>query len=151
MLFKRLLDENKLKAHRTSAAEIADLLKIVKRDINDTKLERLSPDRRFAITYNAALQLATILLHCKGCKGYRAVGAGHHFTVFQAMKEILGKEYEELADYFDSCRSKRNITDYDRAGEISETEVNELIDETLKFKALVIDWVKKNYSVFWEK
>jgi uncharacterized protein (UPF0332 family) len=148
MLFKRLLDEGKLKTHRTSAAEIADLLKIVERDINDTKLERLSPDRRFAIAYNAALQLATILLYCKG---YRAVGAGHHFTVFQAMKEILGKECDELADYFDSCRSKRNITDYDRAGEISETEVNELIDETLKFKALVIDWVKKNYPVFWEK
>lgn len=148
MLFKRLLDEGKLKPHRTSATEIADLLKIVERDINDTKLERLSPDRRFAIAYNAALQLATILLHCKG---YRAVGAGHHFTVFQAMKQILGKEYDELADYFDSCRSKRNITDYDRAGEISETEVKELIDETLKFKAFVIDWVKKNYPVFWSK
>jgi hypothetical protein len=90
MLFKRLLDEGKLKTHRTSATEIADLLKIVERDINDTSLERLSPDRRFAIAYNAALQLATILLHCKG---YRAVGAGHHFTVFQVMKEILGKEY----------------------------------------------------------
>jgi uncharacterized protein (UPF0332 family) len=148
MLFKRLLDESKLKVHRTSATEIADLLKIVKRDINDTKLERLSSDRRFAIAYNAALQLATILLYCKG---YRAVGAGHHFTVFQAMKEILGKAYDELADYFDSCRSKRNITDYDRAGEISETEVKELIDETLKFKTLVIEWVKKNYPEFWAK
>ncbi|MDH5683777.1 MAG: SAV_6107 family HEPN domain-containing protein [candidate division WOR-3 bacterium] len=148
MLFKRLLDEGKLKTHRTSATEIADLLKIIERDINDTRLERLSPDRRFAIAYNAALQLATILLYCKG---YRAVGAGHHFTVFQAMKEILGKEYNELADYFDSCRSKRNITDYDRAGEISETEVKELIDETLKFKAFVINWVKKNYSIFWAK
>ena len=64
---------------------------------------------------------------------------------------LLGKEYNELADYFDSCRSKRNITDYDRAGEISETEVKELINETLKFKAFVIDWVKKNYPVFWSK
>ena len=148
MLFNRWLDEAKLKSHRTSATEIADLLKIVERDINDTKLERLSPDRRFAIAYNAALQLATMLLYCKG---FRAVGAGHHFTVFQAMKEILGKEYDELADYFDSCRNKRNITDYDRAGEISETEVKELIDETLKFKVLVINWVKKNYPAFWKK
>jgi len=31
----------------------------------------------------------------------------HHHTVFQAMKIIMGKRYCELANYFDSCRSKK--------------------------------------------
>jgi hypothetical protein len=50
-----------------------------------------------------------------------------------------------LIDYFDSCRVKRNISDYDRAGEISESEAEELIEETKKFKEAVIEWAKSNF------
>ena len=78
--------------------------------------EGLSADRRFATAYNAALELATITLYCKG---YRPIGWGHHHTVFQAMKESMGADYADLADYFDACRIKRNVIDYDRAGGIS--------------------------------
>ena len=94
--------------------------------MRDSKLKGLSPDRKFAIAYNAILQSATIFLYGEG---YKPHGFGHHFTVFEAMKEIIGKEYHNLADYFDSCRAKRNITDYSHADEISETEARELIKE----------------------
>lgn len=70
---------------------------------------------------------------------------GHHFTVFKAMKTIMGKEYEGLSDYFDSCRAKRNITDYRHAGEISESETNELITEAEKFFGVTLKFVKKNH------
>jgi uncharacterized protein (UPF0332 family) len=144
---KQLLSEGKLKFHKTSRTEISALLKIVERDLRDAQIEKLSSDRKFTTAYNAILQLATILL-C--CKGYRPVGTGHHFTVFQVTREILGKEYHDLIDYFDSCRSKRNITDYDRVGEISDTEVEELLAEAKEFKQIVISWTKKNYPQFWK-
>lgn len=142
MNLRPLLNQDRLRNHKTSKEEISNLLKLVKRDIKDAKVEGLSFDRKFATAYNAVLQLATILL-C--CKGYKPKGIGHHFTVFEAMREIMGKDYYELADYFDSCRVKRNITDYTSAGEISEAEVEELIREAEKFLKVVLKWLKTNY------
>ena len=142
MNLRQLLNQGKLRRHKTSKEEINNLLKLVARDIKDAKVKGLSCDRKFATAYNAVLQAATILLYCKG---YKSKGIGHHFTVFQAMKEIIGRDYYDLADYFDSCRAKRNITDYGYAGEISETEADELVIEAEKFLKAVLKWVKGNY------
>ena len=56
--------------------------------------------------------------------------------------------WDALADYFDSCRSKRNITDYDFVGTISDSEVEELIQESESFLEVVLDWLKKNYKIY---
>ncbi len=142
MSLRKLLGQGKLKLHKTSKEEISNLFKLANRDLSDSQVEGLSTDRKFATAYNAILQLATILIYAKG---YKPHGIGHHFTVFQVMKEILGNNYYELADYFDSCRAKRNITDYDYAGGISETEAEELIREAKEFLKVVLKWVKTNY------
>ncbi len=142
MSLEDLLNQGKLKHHRTSKKEIANLLTLTKRDIQDARLKGLSTDRKFATAYNAVLQLATILLYSTGYKPERAA---HHFTVFQAMKEILGKSHYGLADYFDSCRTKRNITDYSYAGGVSEKEAEELIKEAEDFLNLVLNWLKAKY------
>jgi len=124
------------------------LLELVKRDLKDAKIEGLSADRKFATAYNSALQLATIILYCKG---YKSKGTGHHFTVFQAMKEIMGTSYYKLADYFDSCRAKRNITDYDYAGMISESEAKELINEVEGFLQGILNWLAEKFPSFLQK
>lgn len=145
MSLKKLFKQDRLKLHKTSNKEIRNLLRVIKRDLKDSKVKGLSLDRKFATAYNATLQSATILLYCSG---YKPKGAGHHFIVFQAMKEILGKTYHDLADYFDACRAKRNITDYDYAGTISRKEAEELIKETIKFVEVVSDWVKTHYPQY---
>lgn len=145
MSLRRLLDQGRLRRHKTSKKEIYDLLELSKRDIRDAKIDGLSADRKFATAYNAVLQLSTILLYATG---YRTKGIGHHAIVFEAMKEIMGGDYHKLADYFDSCRTKRHITDYDYAGGISNTEAKELISEAEKFENAVVDWLKANYPVF---
>jgi len=142
LTLKQLLAQGRLKKHKTSRGEITDLFKIIKRDISDANIKILSLDRRFSSAYNAVLQTATIILYCKG---FRPSGSWHHYTTFQTTKIILGKDYEELVDYFDSCRIKRNIADYDRAGKISEKEVKELIYEAKKFYKKIKNWVEKNY------
>ena len=141
MNLKNLLNQGRLRQHKTSKKEIENLIALARRDIKDAKVEGLSTDRKFACAYNAVLQLATILLYCKG---YKPEGTGHHFTVFQAMKIIMGTDYYTLADYFDSCRSKRNITDYDYAGTISDLEAKELVEEAEKFLEVTLNWLKKN-------
>ncbi len=145
MSLESLLASGRLKKHTTSTREIAELFKMVERDIADASIKELSADRCFATAYNAALQLATIALYCKG---YRPTGTGHHFTVFQTLKHTLGEEGRDLADYFDACRVKRNITDYDRAGQVSEKEAQELLDEAKIFKSKINEWLLKNYPDF---
>jgi uncharacterized protein (UPF0332 family) len=134
--------------HRTSKKEIGNLLRVIKRDLRDAKIKGLSVDRKFATVYNAALQSATILLYCRG---YKPRGVGHHFVVFQAMKDIMGKAHYDLADYFDACRAKRNITDYDYAGAISRAEAQELVKEAEKFLDIVMNWLKQGYPKYIDK
>ena len=98
-----------------------------------------------AIAYNAILTLATIPIYCKG---YKTRGEGHHFFTFQALKFILGKQYYKLADYFDDCRSKRNMVDYDHSGRITDKEADELIIEAEKFKTIILKWLGEHYSSF---
>lgn len=81
------LKEGRLKGHKTSAREVAELLKLVDRDLADSAIQELSADRRFATAYNAALQLATIALHAAG---YRTAKSGHHWITLKAMPEVMG-------------------------------------------------------------
>ena len=142
MPLKDLLADRSIRPHKTSAQEVADLLHVVERDLADAEIEELSPDRRFATAYNAALQLATIALHAAG---YRVAGAGHHWATLHVLPEIMGGGMQARADYLDNCRSKRNVTDYDRAGEISEREVEEILAEARAFREEQLAWLKKHH------
>ena len=142
MRLKKLLAEGQLRKHNTSAKEIAELLAIVERDFKDADQPGLSLDRRFTTAYNAALQLATIALHAAG---YRTVGHGHHWATLQVLPEIMGSKAQKRADYLDACRTKRNVADYDRAGEISEVELNEILNEVRKFHADLLDWLRTHH------
>ena len=134
--------EDRVRPHKTSVREVEDLLRVVDRDLADAQIEQLSADRRFAIAYNAALQLATIALYAAG---YRAVGKGHHWATFQVLPEVMGDQAQARADYLNNCRSKRNVTDYDRVGGISSREVDEIIVETRAFRGNLLAWLKKEY------
>jgi len=142
MGLRQFVEEGKIRPHRTSREEITGIFNLIKRDMADAESKDISYDRKFATAYNAALGLAAIILYCRG---YQSYGKAHHFTAFQCLKVILGKDYIELADYFDSCRVKRNTLDYDTAGVISEKEFEELMKELKDFYTFVKFWVKKNY------
>lgn len=140
MRLENLLKQGNLARHKTSEREIEDVLSIIERDLKDASLRGLSPDRRFITAYNAILQEATVLLHLQG---FRARGEGHHYFTFEALRGILGRRYEPLMDYFQACRDKRNISDYDRAGIVTETEVMSLLREAKKFNKLVRGYVSR--------
>lgn len=142
MALDKWLDEGRLAEHDTSAEELQEVWTIVHRDITDASAEGISTDRRFMAAYNAALQIATIVLYCHG---YRARGPGHHYITFQVLPDILGEDFAELATYFDTCRTKRNRSQYDRTGEISRTEVSELIEAARDFRDEVKQWIASQH------
>jgi hypothetical protein len=136
------LNEGRLQQHQTSIKEIADLFEVAERDLADAAIKEISADRRFATAYNAALQLTTIVLHASG---YRAGKTGHHWVTFKILPEVMGPEAQEQADYFNSCRSTRNVTDYDRAGVVADATADEILEEAKAFKIEVIEWLKARH------
>jgi hypothetical protein len=132
-----------LRKYETSAKEISNILKLVERDLQDALQEGISLDWRFNIAYNAALQLATIILYTSGFRAGR--GESKHYRVIQTIPLIMGERLKPIRDFLDICRRKRNISEYDAAGIVSEKEFNDLLKMAGEFKSQVIDWLRKNH------
>jgi hypothetical protein len=94
------------------------------------------------IAYEAVVALATIPL-C--CASYRTAGSGHHQTISLALPMGMGDGVRDLAAYFDTCRTKRNASAYDRVGGISEAEVSELLKEAHALQERVLAWLQANH------
>lgn len=112
---------------------------IVERDLVDAAGE-ISADWRFGIAYNAALKLCTILLHASG---YRPEKALQHYRTIAALPLILGDERKDDADYLETCRTKRNMAEYEMAGVATERDASELVDFVKEPRADVLDWLKE--------
>lgn len=130
-----------LRTHRTTPGQIADLLAIVDRDLEDSERD-LSPDWQFGIAYNAALKLCTVLLYASG---YRPEKNLAHYRTLSALPLILGDARKDDADYLDACRAKRNTAEYDAAGTVSQSEADELRAFATELRLDVIAWLKSDH------
>jgi hypothetical protein len=130
-----------LKEHETSRLEIADLFAIADRDLKACQTPDLGSDWQFNIAYNGALQLASAAL---AAAGYRADRANHHYRVIHSLAFTVGAD-AALIRKFDVFRKKRNITDYERADTISDTEAEEMRQLAETLRASVDRWLRKNH------
>jgi len=127
--------------HQTSRQEISDLLKMADRDLAQCRTAQLSPDWQLNIAYNAALQTATAAL---AAAGYRAAREAHHYRVIQSLAHTIEAD-PTLINQLDKFRKKRNITEYERAGAVSEQEAKEMFALAKGLRDEVIAWIKKNH------
>ena len=128
-----------LTEHESSAREIADLLRVIERDLNDCRSPGLSADWRLAIAYNAALQVALAGL---AAEGYRVARESHHFRALQSLAFTLGCD-SPLLMQLEAFRKKRNISDYERAGSVSDQEANEILALRTRLRDDLIAWLRK--------
>ena len=135
------LNEGHLKTHKTSKQEITQLLALFDRDIADARVKNLSADRRFATAYNAALTLSVAAL---AASGYRATGEGQHYWTIQSLSFTLQLDADTVKK-FNRFRRKRNITDYERIGNVSEKEVSEIIELAKNLRTSLEAWLKNNH------
>jgi hypothetical protein len=145
MSWKQWLAKGDIKAHQTSKQELDNIRGLIARDLADAAIAGLSADRRFATAYNAALQSGTIAIACSGFRV--SARAGHHKVTFEAAALALGPEAAALADYFDTCRRKRNVIDYMNSSVATETEADELVHKVNEFHVLVEKWIKIKYPL----
>ena len=132
-----------LREYSTSQQEITDLLGLVKRDLKDAARQEISIDWRYNIAYNAGLQLATLVLLAAGYRTGR--GESKHYRVIQAVPLVMGDDLNVVRDYLDNCRRKRNVSEYDAAGTISEKELSDLLEMVRNFKNQVEVRLRKNH------
>jgi hypothetical protein len=143
MTWQQLLKTRRVQRHKTSKHELDGLRAVVERDLKDASLPGLSEDRRFATGYNSVLQLATMTI---ACAGYRVTAKqGHHENTFVALELAVGPQVAKLAKYFNTCRRKRNLVDYNLANVVTETELDELLENAVEFRTTIEDWIAENH------
>jgi hypothetical protein len=130
-----------LKEHRTSREEIADLFAVADRDLAASKTTGLHTDWRFNIAYNAALQLASAAL---AAAGYQAERSNHHYRVIESLELTVGLDAATVRK-FDTFRKKRNISDYERAGGVSDMEANEMRQLAERLRTEVEAWIREKH------
>ena len=124
--------------HETSPQEIADLLSIIDRDLNDCRSPGLSSDWKMAIAYNAVLHVAIVGL---AAEGYRVARESHHFRAIQSLEFTLRCSSRLIAQ-IDAFRKKRNISDYERAGSVSDREAEEVGKLATEIQSQLLDWLR---------
>lgn len=127
--------------HAPTQQEITDLFAVVDRDLTDAAIPRLSDDWRLGITYNAALQLATIAL---AAEGFRAGRERHHERSILSLRETVGIK-SATVDLLDVTRRKRNQANYETAGTTSASEADELFAVVQALRSDVINWLRKKH------
>ena len=127
--------------HKSSPQEIEELFQIADRDLKDCQARDLSDDWQLNIAYNAALQSAKAAL---AAAGYRTAREAQHFRIIQSLAFTLVLE-KSLIDKLDKFRKKRNISDYERAGLVSESEVEEAISLARQLRKQVEEWLQADY------
>lgn len=132
------LQNSWLVQHKTSAEEIANLMRISDRDLVACKAKELPADWKLAIAYNAALQAATAAL---AAAGYRVSRDNHHYRVIQSLELTIGASRKQV-DTFDGFRKKRNVSSYDLSGTVSQKEADEMLKLAAEIRTEVEKWIR---------
>lgn len=149
MSLNALVKASLLKPHAPTCDQIAKIFGVVDRDLEDSK-RNLSPDGQFNIAYNAALQLCAILLLAEGWKAEKLKA---HYLTIATLPKILGPDWQDGADYLDTCRAKRNGLEYDAAGKVSAKEAEELREFAGELRQAVVAWLGEKHPKLspWKK
>jgi hypothetical protein len=127
--------------HRTSKEEINGLLGIIERDLGTSRIVSIPSDWRFAIAYNAALQVATAAL---AAAGYRAARESHHYRAIHSLELTVGTPTTRIRS-LDAFRKKRNVSNYEVGGGISDREVAEMIQLAQRLRDDLNNWLRANH------
>jgi hypothetical protein len=113
----------------------------VSRSLKDVTAPGLSPDARFIMAYDAARTLSLMIVRSSG---YRPKAAGGHYNTFLALETADG-QFAKLSAYFDGCRIKRNASEYDFAGGVTDTDADGLLKTVQQFAIDAEAWIKAKH------
>jgi len=141
MSWTKLLASNTVTSLPATKAELDKLRSLVARSLKDIVATGLSTDMRFILAYDAARTLSLMIVRAAG---YRPRTVGGHYNTFLAL-EAADPVFATLSAYFDGCRIKRNASEYDFAGGVSDTDADGLLNAVKQFATDAEAWIKANH------
>ena len=140
MSIDRLVREGGIHPFRATREEIAKVMNIAKRDLEDAEKTRgTSLDWTYSIAYNSVKQACrAYMFHM----GYRPASSAAHKATFEFMQIAADEPLKKTIDYFDRVRKKRHRVIYEAAGLVSEKETEQLIKKAKEF----LDYVSSKLS-----
>jgi hypothetical protein len=142
MSWTTLLKNNRVEAESPTKAELDNLRSIVTRCLQDAAASGLSDEGRFVMAYDAARTLSLMVVRAAG---YRPKSkGGHHANTFAGL-EVADAAFASRSIYFDGCRTKRNVSEYDYAGGVSQTDADGLLQAARDFEVEVEEWIQTNH------
>lgn len=142
---KPLVESRWLDEAPTSAAEVAGLWTLVQRNLDEARGPLKYADTRFWLAYQAVLAAATSVIRAHGARVRRE---RQHERTFAALRQLAIAGVSDRARYYDDCRRKRNIAEYDVAGVVSDTEAAELLREAERLAGAVREWFARERPEF---
>lgn len=137
MSFEKLLNEKKIeeveKTEFSSDSAEKDL------EFAQKGLETKNYNRVMAVAYEGVLRAGNKLMNFLG---FRAIGKEHHKNVFEFLREI--NINQELVEYFDDIRKKRNDFVYRDVESISKEEAEQIIEKAKELVQEIRTFVHKN-------
>jgi hypothetical protein len=76
--------------------------------------------------------------------GYRPRSPGAHYHTFAAL-EAADAAFVAISVYFDGCRIKRNVSEYEVAGGVTDTDADGLLEAVKNFAIEVEAWIKAHH------
>jgi UDP-N-acetylenolpyruvoylglucosamine reductase len=142
MSLKLWLESGWLKEHKPTSREIAELLAVADRALKDCQIPELSSEGKLNMAHNAALQSSAAAL---AAAGYRASREAYHYYVIQSLSFTLQLE-ESIIRRLHKLRRKRNISDYERAGRVTEQEAQDMVELAKLVRHQVEEWIRNNHK-----
>jgi hypothetical protein len=141
MSFSLWSEKGWIKEHKPTPREISDFLAVADRSLNDCQVAGLSSDGKLDIAHNAALQSSAAAL---AASGYRASREAYHYYIIQSLSFTLQLD-KSVIHRLDKLRRKRNISDYERTGLVSEQEAQEMVELAIQLRQQVQVWIRNNH------
>ena len=140
MVLENWFKIGKLVKHKTNREELEAIYGVIERCFSDASLKGLSSDQKYISSYQAVFEAAAAFVYCHG---YKPIKTGHHYIVWQCMKDLLGEDKHKTILLFENAAKKRNKLSYDVAGLASEKEANEIYEEARDFVSLIKEEIEK--------
>ena len=140
MALENWFKANKLIKHETNKEELESIFGVIDRCFKDAGLKGLSSDQKYISSYQAAFEAAIALVYCNG---YRPIKTGHHYIIWQCMKDLLKEGNRKTILLFENAAKKRNKLSYDVAGLASQKEADEIYNEAKNFVTLIKEKIER--------
>src|SRR4030042_1633509 len=139
-LLKRLEAQGKIRKQKAGFVQIEALLKEAILDLNEAeKILHLAERATYLLAYNAMLKAGRALMLLQG---YVPDDGAQHKTVVEMTSAILGDQYKDLTEQFETMRRKRNEMTYEAGILLSKSEAQKAFSDAIAVVKKILGDVK---------